>query len=307
MNSDEILTGLASKVFGLDETGVASLKNEDGSFKEDAFKKLSDHDAERIAKINTAYADKEVELRRDHYSRGERETKEKAEKAVKDKYGLKSDKKLLEMIDDLVAAKSAKAAEIGEDDVKKHKSYLTLESEYTNFKTTAEQNLKTEVDRIKAEQEQERTMSHVLSRGKSLINAMKPILSADPDKAARQLQLAENDLKGYRYQAVEGNDNEPFLILKADGSRLDDQHGHPMKFSAFVKGIGEKYYDFQVSDKRTSEGTPDKGSKTSKLVLTKPASKEEYTQKLAEIMSLPDKEERMKLSKEYRALYEGAG
>jgi len=68
--AEEVLTGLLSTSYKLDETGVSSLKEEDGSFKDDALDNLTKTDVERVANLRNDGA----KVRAETYSRGKRET-----------------------------------------------------------------------------------------------------------------------------------------------------------------------------------------------------------------------------------------
>ena len=83
-------TGLLSTAYGMDETAVASLFNEDGSdLKTDAFDILKAKDQDRVTSLKGESKTKFD----DGYKKGQSESLTKLENDIKGKFGAQSDKK----------------------------------------------------------------------------------------------------------------------------------------------------------------------------------------------------------------------
>ena len=98
----KILNESLVKLFKLDQEQLATLYNEPGDLTD--LSVVLDADTKRISKFNT---DKTNQL-----NRGIKEGAEKLEKAVKDKYGIESDKVGVELVDELVLSKIEEASSI---------------------------------------------------------------------------------------------------------------------------------------------------------------------------------------------------
>src|SRR5690606_3916701 len=148
----EVLTGLLSTVYQIDETGVAELYNSDGTeLNEDALSKILERDAQRIAAVKPdtkKYFD-------DGYKKGQSESLSKFEREVLTKYGIKPEKKGIELIEDIVAQYKQDNPDDPEK-IKKSKFYLDAieqlnkdKAEFEKQKTDELENFKKQVEREK--------------------------------------------------------------------------------------------------------------------------------------------------------------
>jgi hypothetical protein len=94
-------------------------------------------------------------------------------------------------------------------------------------------------------------------RDKALTNlsTRNPILPTDPRKAQTWKETYLNDLKNSNYQ--EGNDGT-IIVLDKDGGILKNVHGHPISFDEYEKEVAEKYFEYPVSNERSSSGNKEK-------------------------------------------------
>lgn len=285
-SADEVLIGLLSTSYKLDETGVASLKEEDGSFKDDALDHLTKLDADRVANLKG-----DVEkVKADNYSRGKREALEGLERELKDEFGIKdTDKKGKDLIKAIVAARTKAGEQLSEDAIKAHPAYLKLEEHANALPKTFEEKMKAREEEIRAEFKAERDFERVRASAMKTFKGMNPILPKNEDVANAQLTLLDQALKGLKYQLVEKDGEITDIVpMKADGSgRLEDAHGHPVKFEALIKTIGAKYFEFAEGDQREGADDPNrKGKESGKGGDTKafdPKTSAEYAKAWAEI------------------------
>jgi hypothetical protein len=260
--AEEVLTGLLSTSYKLDETGVSSLMNEDGSFKDDALDNLTKMDVERVANLRN---DGE-KVRAETYSRGKREALEGLERELRDEFGIKAtDKKGKDLIKAIVAERTKGGDTLTEETVKAHPLYLKLEEHANALPKTYEEKVKAREEELRAEFKAERDFGRVQARAIQIFKALKPVLSSDPEKAAAHMSLLENAIKAGKYQVVEEDGEIKDIVpMKADGTgRLEDAHGHPVKFEAHVKTIANKYYEFAEGDQREGADDPNRKGKES--------------------------------------------
>ena len=171
--AEDVLTGLLSTSFKLDETGVASLKEEDGSFKPDALDHLTKMDADRVAALKG-----DVEkVKSETYSRGKREALEGLERELRDEFGIKTnDKKGKDLIKAILAERTKGGDVLTEETVKAHPLYLKLEEHANALPKTFEERIKAREEEIRAEFKAERDFDRVRASAMKTFRSMNPRL-----------------------------------------------------------------------------------------------------------------------------------
>jgi hypothetical protein len=138
-STEEVLTGLLSTSYKLDEGSLSELKEADGSWKDDALDVLTRKDQERVTALK---GDVEKQLG-ERYSRGKREALEALEKQLRDEFGIKeTNVQGVDLVKSIVAAKAKALETLPDEKVKAHPLYLQLEEQARNFPTTLEQKVK---------------------------------------------------------------------------------------------------------------------------------------------------------------------
>lgn len=253
--SDEILTGLLSTSYKLDETGVASLKEEDGSWKDDALDHFIQIDQQRVTALK-GDVDKQLGER---YSRGKREAMEALEKQLRDEFGIKDvDAKGIDLVKHIVQAKAKALETLPEEKVKAHPLYIQLEEQARNFPKTLEEKIREREQSLVAEFKTREQQRAAVAKAKTIFQGMKPILPKNADVAAAQMTLLDNYIAGQKLQFVENEAGElvDIIPMKADGSgRLEDAHGHPVKYEDLVRQGAARYFEFAVGEDKG--GAPD--------------------------------------------------
>lgn len=238
---DKFFLELLSKILGLDEAGVTALFNADWSPKDDTIQKLLELDKTRVATIQKGKLD-------EGYKKAQKEIMSKFETEVKTKFGIDSDAVGLGLVEAIIESKAPRGDGITEEQVKKSKTYLDLsESIDTKIK-----------DAVKAEKQIHETYKSEVERGKSIsvvkqkaltvFESLKPILSTDPAKAAKQKELFLQQFEQGNYR-LEG---ERIIMLNADGTDRTDEHAKRVDFESVVKETAASVYDFQVTDPKNS-------------------------------------------------------
>lgn len=300
MEAKDFIKGALSTAYQLDDTGVASLFNEDGSVKDDALDTFKELDEKRVSKLK-GDPDKHKKALQDQYSRGKRETMEGFERDLKDKFGTNSDKQGIELVEEILAAKQPKGETLTDDAVKKHPLYLQLERAREADKQEHTKTLEAKLKEKDAEHQRERITALVLEEASTEFEKLRPILSKDPERARNQRKLLEDELRSISYQVEDNGGKRTFLLLDKEGNRLEDKHGHPITLAEKVKDVAGKYYDFQESEQRSSAGDPDKGTAkkgaNGAFTLKKPTTRAEKQAEMARIL------DEVKDPKQQAALY----
>lgn len=263
--SKELLTEFLGRTLNMPVDEAASLlyqTNEDGTeaIKSDALENLLKKDTERITKFQTerqTYFD-------NGYKKAAGETLTKFEKDLRAKYQIESDKKGIELIDELLNIKlsSVTGAELDEEKIKRSKLYLDLQDRVEKEKKLIAKEWETKFQEREAQQKKEKDFNVVSKTAIDKVLELKPVLSSDKAKADRQLGVVVNELKKYEYQI---NEDGKILVLENKGgvtSVKEDSHGNVIPFEKFVTSLASEYFDF-ATDTRSSAGNSNNASTTS--------------------------------------------
>lgn len=296
LTEKEVLTGLLSTAYQMDESGVASLYNEDGSLKDDALDNLKKVDAERIQKLKPDTK----KFFDDGYKKATSESLTKYEQSIQEAFKIKSDKKGVELISEIISAQAkANGTDLNEDAIKKHPLYISTVDRLSKEKEDA---IKAEAEKLtqfKTEIEKEKTFNSVAEKAMGIFTGLKPILSQDAGKAKNQLADFVDKLKSYEYQYDSEND---LIVVLKDGKVLEDKHGHRIPFEKVVKETAEKYYDFHVTDPKNSPGNgKEKNSNQKGSILEAPKNSAEFTKTLGD--SSISAKDRLEYKTKYEKLF----
>lgn len=291
LNEKEVLTGLLSAAYQMDETGVASLYNEDGTIKDDALETLKKVDADRVTKLKPDTK----KFFDEGYKKATSEVLSKREQEIQDAFKIKSDKKGMELISEIIQSQAkANGTELNEDAVKKHPLYISTVDRLSKEK---EEGIKAESEKLvkfQTELQKKEVFASVSSKAMDIFNTLKPVLSQDPAKAKNQMTDFADKLKSYEYD-IQG---DQIIVLK-EGKVLEDSHGHRIPFEKVVKETAERYYDFHIVDPKKIPSNGDKDNKGAKInSLETPKNSAEFFKTLADT-SIPIKDRN-----EYKAKHE---
>lgn len=273
-----LLVGFVSKTLKLDETAVASeLFESDGDtlkVKENALTYLTGLDAQRVKQFNDAAKTKF----QDGYQKAKKEERSAFESEIREKFGIQSDKIGLDLIEDVVSTAAKAPADVTDEVVKKHPSFIKRERELLAEKENA---IKEINDRIRLDKNTETFLGKSIDYLKS---ELKPVLPADEKKAKNQINLFMGILKNIKHDVLENGD---ITLLNPDGSRMEDAHGHPVDWKEHVKTLAGDYFDFDQSSGRSAGRNPAGGGQGGQGggAVKKPATKAEYMKRSAEILS----------------------
>lgn len=280
MNKDEqkILNESLSKLFKIEPETLASLYNEAGELSD--FSKILELDAARITKYKSDSDNQ--------YKRGVKEGASKIEKEIKEKYELDSDLLGVDLVDHLVVKKIEEAKAAGTKDITKHPEFIKLQVSID--KQLKERDKEWEVKLAEKEKEFNKAKLFEKVREKALLNlkARNPILPQDPRKALAWEEVYLNELAKGNYM----DNGEGLVVLNAEGTPLTSPHGKPITFDEYEKDIADKYFEYPVSESRSSPGNkPDPKSNGQSGM---PKTKEEYYARLKDPKITPS--ERIQLT-----------
>ena len=269
MNEKEVMLNAFSKYFNkTDEELTAMLYEGEGdnlTLKEGAADLLIELDTQRVGRIRTEASEGATKKFDDFAKKTKREVLEKFEKDLKAQYNLESDKTGLELIEDLTASVS-KNPNITEESLKTNPIYLKLERGIKEAYEGQISTVKGEFDSYKSQVEKGKVVGSVKSQAEAVFLALNPVLSDDPVKAKNQRQEFLRRFEGFDY-IIDGDN----IMVKSGDGRLEDGHGNPIKFDAFVRTEAEKLYDFKKQERRESPGNKGGGADASIRI-----SREEY-------------------------------
>lgn len=198
------------------------------------------------------------------YKKAERKFKTDIENIIKDKFDLTDSPadKIEELIEEAAAKIAAdpgtgKKGEITESEIKKHPAYVKLEQTYKKQIDELKQAHTEEVTKIQTTYKKEKAFETTSSKALQLFESMKPVLSPDAGKAAKQRELAIKLLAEYEYEEVEGQ-----IIISKDGEIVVDERHEKLSLEEHVKNVVSPYFDFQVADPKQAPNGANGGKQT---------------------------------------------
>lgn len=299
MNVKEFLTALLGKTLNMPADKVASLVTDDGKeVKAEALTELLSMDAERVQKFK---ADNQT-----YFENGQKKaTKELMsdnEKKWKEKYGITSDKKGDELLDEIITAKSNDKSAIDEVKVKSHEAYVNMQNELNKKLVEGENNWKLKFDQQQKDFAKKETFGGVLKTADPILAGF--ALPEDEKLKANQKRLLELDLGQFDYEPHGDND---FLVKTKEGKLLEDGHGNRITYEALVKQTAGKYWLPIQGQQRSGSGGKNngeegKGKQGTTWQGKTPTNDAEYKQA---IMGAKDSSERIQIQDAYKAHKEG--
>lgn len=284
MNEKDLLLGVLTKTLNRSEQEITELLyQKDGDeyvLKEGVVDEVLNLDSARVESIK-----KNAPVPKDRldneFKRGQKEALKKLEDTVKDKYSFDSEKLGIDLIDDIIADKSKVTKKITDDDVKKHPLYLDLEKSRV-AKDEHDRVIK-EFNDFKNNIEKTQKFSAVKDKAGSLLDSMKPIVSENPAVAKTRRDDFLSKFESYDYQI----DGDNIIILKPDGSRLEDGHGNPLPFEAHVKNVAVLNYEFPKQNDKGNGGGDGGDNKTFNFAV--PKNDAEYRDAIRSAKTLDEK------------------
>ena len=271
----EVLTGLLSTVYKVDSTKIAEILK-DGATPESILQSIVELDKNRIADLSKKSGEGKFQ---EGYKKAKSEVLTASETALKEFYGITSDKTGQELIDEIVRAKAAEAGATTEDAIKKTPTYQSLESKLKKELADIKAAKENEIAEIKKTYQKEQTFSQVGTKAIDMLMSLKPILPTTPAVAETYKQDFLNELKQFEYEIQDGKT----LVMK-DGKLLQDPHGHTLSYEDHIKNIASRRFEFAANNGGANTGAtnPPPGTGTGSatypaVIKTKPTNVAELT------------------------------
>jgi len=284
MDSKQLILHHFTKIYNKTEDEIKELIFDGDELKENANQILLDADADRVAKLKEVSNDERGLIMTDAHNKAKGEILGKFEKNFKEQTGFESDKQGLDLV--LEWGKTQGGGNLTEDEIKKTPAYIARELELKENYDAELNAANKALEDYKSEIARSQSFSAQATQTERFFLDLNPVLSADKAKAKRQTELFINDIMSHNHTTVDG------ILIDKDGKRVEDKHGNPVTFEAFVKLEAQKVYDFQTQSPRKNTGNNNNGN----VSFTVPTNAREYSIALANAKS---PEERIKVGDAY--------
>lgn len=275
MDIKEFITGVLSKTLNMDESGVASLFNEDGTIKDEALSQVLELDVKRVGGLKPDTK----KFFDDGYKKASSEILNKRDKELADKFGIKSDKLGIELVNEIISEQVKKAGvDLNDESVKKHPLYISTVDKLTKDKEDAIAAESSKLTQFQTELKRKETFNNVANKAINYFNSLKPILYDDETLAENQRSILIEKLEGFEYD-LQG---DKIIVLK-DGKVLEDDHGNRIPFEKVVKTVSDKYFKYHVTDPKSApaNGQAKPNGKEVKSNLEAPKSQQQFLDVIA--------------------------
>ena len=254
-----ILKGLLSKAYKMDDGKIAELFDAENATDESIAAALLAEDTQRVSLLKKQNADNKDSFNQG-YAKATKEQRAAFEKEIKEAFELDSDTTGIDLINEVITAKAPAggkgAAEITDDDVKKHTVYQTMERNFKKQLKEANDAHTAKVEELEKGFKRNETFYGVREKADAFLAALKPILPKSANVATTIKNQFFNELKGYDYeQQADGS-----LIVTKDGKVLEDAHGHTKSFEDVVKGLASNYFEFEANNGGANAGNENNGA-----------------------------------------------
>ena len=262
---------------------------------------LLELDRTRVAGFTSSVDAKVKEAHDKGFNKAKAESLAKLEGEIKEKYGISEDKKGLDLIDAVIAAKASTGAETDEEKIKRSTVFLNTVDRMKKEKEDAVKEWQDKFDGREIQLKKEASFKTISEKALAYIDSLNPVLPTDAAKAANQKKIILNQLNDFDFEIKEDG---KIVVLKKDGDTFkvyQDGHGNMIPFEEVVKEKANSFWDFKSGESRSGTGNKngDNGN-GDKKGYTGPAPKDaaEYTKMISEAKSLEEKAGIMKLWEE---------
>lgn len=239
-----IAEGIASSLHKLDAEALRTALKLDADAKEVEPQAFYDFLAAKQGEV--------IKQRQDQgYQRGQSESLTRLEKDLRKEFGVDDgDEKGLDLIRRIVESKSdSKKSKFTDDDVKKHPLYLELEKKSLKQADDIKKEYETKLTEITTKQEYDKLLSELDQDALKIFNEIGPAVLPDDESVKSNIikKLLLDELKsGVKYQKQENG----LLIVKEDGTRLEDKAGNAVTFKDYVTSIAKQNFQFKKAEPR---------------------------------------------------------
>ena len=247
--------GLLSKAYKLDDGTIGEILNAENADEKSVISKILELDTQRVDKLKTS-GGKDGTFQ-DGYAKAKKEVLSDFEKQLKETFETESEKTGLDLITEILTAKTSEAGKKGQltdDDVKKHPIYQAAEKAFKKQLTEKETEYKTKLTEVESAANKAQTFSSVKDNALAILDGLNPIYAKNPKVATTIKNQFLNELQGFEFERqADGS----WLVTK-DGKVVEDGHGHSKSFEDIIKETSESYFEFQENNGGQNAGNENK-------------------------------------------------
>ena len=251
----KVVTGFLSKTLKIDDGKLGEILNAENATNESVLTSLLELDTQRVEKLKTS-GGKDGTFQ-DGYAKAKKEDRQLFEKEIKEAFEVESDKTGLDLITEILTAKTSEAGKKGQltdDDVKKHPIYQAAEKAFKKQLSDKETEYKTKLTEVESAAKKAQTFSSVKDNALAILEGLNPIYAKNPKVATTIKNQFLNELQGFEFERqADGS----WLVTK-DGKVVEDGHGHSKSFEDIIKETSESYFEFQENNGGQNAGNENK-------------------------------------------------
>lgn len=244
-----------SKAYKLDDGTIGEILNAENADEKSVISKILELDTQRVEKLKTS-GGKDGTFQ-DGYAKAKKEVLSDFEKQLKETFEIESEKTGLDLITEILTAKTSEAGKKGQltdDDVKKHPVYQAAEKAFKKQLTDKETEFKTKLSEVESAAKKAQTFSSVKDNALAILEGLNPIYAKNPKVATTIKNQFLNELQGFDFERqADGS----WLVTK-DGKVVEDGHGHSKSFEDIIKETSESYFEFQENNGGQNAGNENK-------------------------------------------------
>lgn len=275
----------ASLLFTVKEDGSGDLKS-------DALQVILNKDAERVK----VFKDNETKAHDKGFNKAKSEALSKFETDLREKFGIKSEKQGLDLIEEVVAERmKSQGGELDEQKIKRSPEYLSMVEKLTKEKEEAIVAEATKLKDLETRIQKETTFKTVSQRISDVLKELNPILPEGKTtegklKAEIQMERFMRELGSeYEFEIKEGK----VLVIK-DGKLVENAQGYAVDFKDIVKTRASELWDFKQGEPRSGTGNNNDGNSGGAggkgYSGPRPRNAEEYSKMISEAKTLEEKQ-----------------
>lgn len=244
-----------SKAYKLDDGTIGEILNAENADEKSVISKILELDTQRVEKLKTS-GGKDGTFQ-DGYAKAKKEVLSDFEKQLKETFEIESEKTGLDLITEILTAKTSEAGKKGQltdDDVKKHPIYQAAEKAFKKQLADKETEYKTKLTEVESAAKKAQTFSSVKDNALAILEGLNPIYAKNPKVATTIKNQFLNELQGFDFERqADGS----WLVTK-DGKVVEDGHGHSKSFEDIIKETSENYFEFQENNGGQNAGNENK-------------------------------------------------
>ena len=244
-----------SKAYKLDDGTIGEILNAENADEKSVISQILELDTQRVEKLKTS-GGKDGTFQ-DGYAKAKKEVLSDFEKQLKETFEIESEKTGLDLITEILTAKTSEAGKKGQltdDDVKKHPVYQAAEKAFKKQLTEKETEFKTKLTEVENAAKKAQTFASVKDNALAILEGLNPIYAKNPKVATTIKNQFLNELQGFEFERqADGS----WLVTK-DGKIVEDGHGHSKSFEDIIKETSESYFEFQENNGGQNAGNENK-------------------------------------------------